>query len=148
MFQRWSAWALVLALCAMSPGSADGQAPDTAPPAPPAPRGHRLGTLGQNYPNPFKPETYIPFTIEDCNGPGGHRVVSLRIYNVLAQLVATPVLHGADKPLSSLKLSCGEYMGYWDGKVSKSRRPAATGVYVYELVVDGERSSRKMFMAK
>jgi hypothetical protein len=148
MFHRWSAWALVLVLCAMSPGSADGQAPDTAIPAPPAPRSHRLGTLGQNYPNPFRPETYIPFTVEDCNGAGGHRVVSLRIYNVLAQLVATPVLHGADKPIASLKLSCGEYMGYWDGKVSKSRRPAATGVYVYELVVDGERSSRKMFMAK
>lgn len=154
MFQRWSACALVLVLRAMSPGSAEGQTPDTAsaapaPPAPPrAPRNHRLGTLGQNYPNPFKPETFIPFTVEDCNGRGGHHVVSLRIYNVLAQLVATPVLHGADKPLASLRLSCGDYVGYWDGNVSKSRRPAATGVYVYELVVDGERSSRKMFMAK
>jgi hypothetical protein len=151
MFQRWSACALVLVLGAMAPGAAEGQSPDTAPstPAtPPAPRTHKLGTLGQNYPNPFRPETFIPFTIEDCNGPGGHHVVSLRIYNVLAQLVATPVLHGADKPLASLKLSCGEYTGYWDGKVSKSRRRAATGVYVYELVVDGERSSRKMFMAK
>jgi hypothetical protein len=150
MFQRWSALALVLALGIVWPGSADGQATDTAPaaPAPPRNHSHKLGTLGQNYPNPFKPETFIPFTIEDCNGPGGHHVVSLRIYNVLAQLVATPVLHGADKPLASLRLSCGEYTGYWDGRVSKSRRPAASGVYVYELVVDGERSSRKMFMAK
>jgi hypothetical protein len=151
MFHRWSAWVLVLGLGAVSPGLANGQAPDTphtAPAAPTAPRTHKLGTLGQNYPNPFKPETFIPFTIEDCNGPGGHHVVSLRVYNVLAQLVATPVLHGADKPLASLRLSCGEYIGFWDGRVSKSRRPAATGVYVYELVVDGERSSRKMFMAK
>jgi len=148
MFQRWSAWALVLALGALSPGSAQGQASDSAPPVPPAPRSHRFGTLGQNYPNPFRPETYIPFTIDDCNGAGGHRVVSLRIYNVLAQLVATPVLHGANKPLAGMRLSCGEYMGYWDGRVSKSRRPAASGVYVYELVVDGERSSRKMFLAK
>jgi hypothetical protein len=149
MFQRWSAWAFVLALGAAWPGSADGQAPDTAPPASaPAPRSHKLGTLGQNYPNPFRPETFIPFTIDDCNGAGGHRRVSLRVYNVLAQLVATPVLHGAGKPLASLRLSCGEYIGYWDGRVSKSRRTAAAGVYVYELVVDGERSSRKMFMAK
>jgi hypothetical protein len=150
MVQRWSALALVLALGIVWPGSAEGQAPDTAlaAPAPPRNHSHKLGTLGQNYPNPFKPATFIPFTIEDCNGPGGHHVVSLRIYNVLAQLVATPVLHGADKPLASLRLSCGEYTGYWDGRVSKSRRPAATGVYVYELVVDGERSSRKMFMAK
>jgi hypothetical protein len=154
MFQRWSAWALVLALGTIWSGSASGQTSSTSPspaPQPPAAsphRGGKLGTLGQNYPNPFRPETYIPFTIDDCNGPGGHHVVSLRVYNVLAQLVATPVLHGADRPLASLRLSCGEYTGYWDGRVSKSRRPAATGVYVYELVVDGERSSRKMFMAK
>lgn len=142
MFQRWAARALVLALCTMWSGSAMGQATRMPP------RARKLATLGQNYPNPFRPETYIPFTIDDCNGPGGQRVVSLRVYNVLAQLVATPVLHGAARPIAKLKLSCGEYTAYWDGRVSKSRRPAATGVYVYELVVDGERTSRKMFMAK
>lgn len=142
MFQRWAARALVLALCTMWPGSAMGQASNTPP------RARKLGTLGQNDPNPFRPETFIPFTIDDCNGPGGQRVVSLRVYNVLAQLVATPLLHGTDRPLAKLKLSCGEYTAYWDGRVSKSRRVAATGVYVYELVVDGERTSRKMFMAK
>ena len=148
MFHRWSAWALVLVLAALSPGSAQGQAPDSAPPMPPAPRGHRFGTLGQNYPNPFRPETYIPFTIDDCNGVGGHRVVSLRVYNVLAQLVATPVLHGSGKPIAGMRLSCGDYLGFWDGRVGKSRRVAAAGVYVYELVVSGERTSKKMFVAK
>ncbi len=142
MFQRWAALALAVALCAMSPGSAAGQS-SSAPP-----KGRKLGTLGQNYPNPFRPETFIPFTVEDCGGAGGHRVVSLRIYNVLAQLVATPILHGSDKPMASLRLSCGEYVAYWDGRVARSRRLASTGVYVYELIVDGERTSKKMFMAK
>ena len=142
MFQRWAALALALALCAISPRSAVGQDSSTPP------KGRKLGTLGQNYPNPFRPETFIPFTVEDCNGAGGHRAVSLRIYNVLAQLVATPILHGSDKPLASLRLSCGEYVAYWDGRVARSRRLASTGVYVYELVVDGERTSKKMFMAK
>ena len=142
MCHRRAALALVLALCAISPESAAGQA-SNAPP-----RGRKLGTLGQNYPNPFKPETFIPFTIDDCNGAGGQHVVSLRIYNVLAQLVATPVLHGADKPIANLRLSCGEYTGYWNGKVARSRRLATTGVYVYELVVDSERTSKKMFVAK
>jgi len=142
MYHRWAALVLVLALCAMSPKSAAGQASNSPP------RGRKLGTLGQNYPNPFKPETFIPFTIDDCNGSGGQRVVSLRIYNVLSQLVAIPVLHGADKPIANLRLSCGEYTGYWNGRVSASRGTAATGVYVYELVVDGERTSRKMFVAK
>ncbi len=142
MHHRWAALVLVLALCAISPKSAAGQTSDTLP------RGRKLGTLGQNYPNPFRPETFIPFTIDDCNGAGGQRVVSLRIYNVLAQLVAIPVLQGADKPIANLRLSCGEYTGYWDGRLARSRRPAAHGVYVYELVVDGQRTSRKMFVAK
>lgn len=142
MFHRWAALALVLALSVVTPGSAAGQ-DSNAPP-----RGRKLGTLGQNYPNPFRPDTYIPFTIDDCHGPGGQRVVSLRIYNVLAQLVATPVLHGAGKPIARMRLSCGEYVGYWDGRQVKSRRPAAAGVYVYELVVEGERTSRKMIVAK
>lgn len=147
MFHRWTALAVGLAGCALASASAWAQSPDTQPPQPP-PRAGKLASLGQNYPNPFRPATFIPFTIEDCNGPGGHRVVSLKIYNVLAQLVATPVLHGAARPLSNMRLSCGDYMGYWDGKVARSHRPAASGVYVYELVVDGERTSKKMFMAK
>lgn len=142
MYHRWAALALVLALCAISPKSAAGQASDSPP------RGRKLGTLGQNYPNPFKPETFIPFTIDVCNGAGGQHVVSLRIYNVLAQLVATPVLYGSRAPIAGLKLSCGEYVGFWDGRALKSRRPVASGVYVYELVVDGERTAKKMFVSK
>jgi hypothetical protein len=138
---RWAALALVLALCAATPKSAAGQQ-DTQP------RGRKLGNLGQNYPNPFKPDTYIPFTIDDCNGPNGQHRVTLRIYNVLAQLVAVPHLHGAGRPLVGLPLSCGEYLGYWDGRVGRRGGQAASGVYVYELVIDGQRSSRKMFVAR
>lgn len=140
MQHRWAALALVLALGTLVPGLASGQDP--------APRGRKFGTLGQNYPNPFRPETFIPFTIEDCATPTRQRAVSLRVYNVLAQLVATPLLQGADRPVANLKLSCGDYVGYWDGTVLKTHRLAPSGVYVYELVVDGQRSSRKMFVSK
>ena len=141
MHHRWAALALVLALCAISPKSAAGQESSS-------PRGRKLGTLGQNYPNPFKPDTFIPFTVDDCNGRGGQRLVSLRIYNVLAQLVATPLLHGAGVPIAGVRLSCGTYLGYWDGTMQRGRHRAASGVYVYELVIDGQRSSRKMFVAR
>ena len=141
MHHRWAALALVLALGAVAPTPAAGQR--AAPP-----RERRLGTLGQNFPNPFKPDTYIPFTVDDCNGPGGQRLVSLRVYNVLAQLVATPVLHGAGVPVAGVRLSCGSYLAYWDGRMLHGRHQATSGVYVYELVVDGQRSSRKMFVAK
>lgn len=140
MFHRWAALALVLALSAITPESAAGQ--QSSPH-----RGRKLGSLGQNYPNPFKPDTFIPFTVDDCGGVGGQHVVSLRIYNVLAQLVAVPVLHGAGKQITAMRLSCGEYLAYWSGKNRKGQR-AAPGVYVYELLVDGQRSSRKMFVAK
>ena len=141
MYHRWAALALVLALCAVTPKSAAGQQ-ETRP------RGRKLGTLGQNYPNPFKPDTFIPFTVDDCNGAGGQRVVSLRIYNVLAQLVSVPELKGAGRPLLNVKLSCGEYLGYWDGRMLRGGRHAASGVYLYELVIDGQRHARKMFVAR
>ena len=141
MHHRWAALALGLALCAFMPNSSSGQQ-DTQPKA------RKLATLGQNYPNPFNPDTFIPFTVDDCGGEGGQRTVSLRIYHVLAQLVSVPELRGASRPLLNMKLSCGEYVGYWDGRMLKSRRHVASGVYLYELVVDGQRTARKMFVAR
>lgn len=141
MQYRWAALAFVLALWVAPLADTAGQR--TA-----SPRGRKLATLGQNYPNPFKPDTFIPFRIDDCNGPGGQRTVSLRVYNVLAQLVSVPELHGARRPLLNMRLSCGDYEGYWNGKVGRTGRLAAPGVYVYELIVDGQRTSRKMFVAR
>jgi hypothetical protein len=138
---RWAALALVLALCAVTPKPAAGQQDSQ-------PRGRKLGTLGPNTPNPFTPDTYLPFSIDDCNGPNGQRSVTLRIYNVLAQLVSVPTLRGADRPLVNLRLSCGNYEGYWDGRVGRHGAQAAAGVYVYELVIDGQRTSRKMFLSR
>ena len=141
MHHRWAALALVLALGAAAPLPAAGQHPVP-------PRERRLGTLGQNYPNPSKPDTWIPFSVDDCNGRNGQRVVSLRVYNVLAQLVATPVLHGAGIPVAGVPLSCGSYLAHWDGRIMRGRRKADSGVYLYELVIDGQRSSRKMYVAR
>ncbi len=54
--------------------------------------------LKENYPNPFFPATTIPFEIgpEVC-AKGRQPVVSLKIYNVLVQVVAIPVLPGSDE---------------------------------------------------
>src|SRR2546422_6624659 len=44
--------------------------------------------LKQNYPNPFNPATTIPFSLNGDVFANGHRPkVSLKVYNVLAQLV-------------------------------------------------------------
>jgi hypothetical protein len=46
--------------------------------------------------------------------------------------------------LDSLRLRCGEHRAYWDGKYLDGKREATTGVYYYQLTVDGERFTRKM----
>lgn len=108
--------------------------------------------LGRNYPNPFNPETWIPFEITQASFADGHRpVVSLKIYNVLAQLVAIPVLQGSGQPLDNLQLEwngTGSFVAYWDGRYLSSGREAASGVYVYQLQVDGHRDTKKMTVIK
>ncbi len=144
MYHRWAALALVLALWCLAPESAAGQSaqPDQQP------RGRKSGMLGQNYPNPVNPETNIPFSLACDESGGGDYVVSVRIYNVLAQLVAIPVVQGRGELLDNVRLPCGDYIAYWDGKVRPAGREAAPGIYIYELVVDGERSAKKMYIGK
>jgi hypothetical protein len=102
--------------------------------------------LKENYPNPFFPATTIPFTINSEVCARGHQpVVSLKVYNVLVQVVAIPTLGvGLSERVDSLRLRCGEYRAFWDGKYLDGKREAITGVYYYQLTVDGERFTRKM----
>lgn len=140
---KWFAWACV-ALGLLFAGSGPALAQESQQRA-------RV-ELGQNYPNPFNPETTIPFTLpEDLFGDGERPVVSLRVYNVLAQLVAIPILQGSGEPLDNLRLEwngTGQYAAYWDGKVLNTDREAASGVYVYQLVVNGQRFTGKMTVVK
>ena len=114
-------------------------------------------SLGQNYPNPFNPETNIPFSVgpQPCGTDSGKQYrVSLRIFNLLPQHVATPVLKGGaggvsgGQPLENLLLQCGDYVAYWDGKVRGTGRDAASGTYFYKLDVDGKQLVRKMIVVK
>lgn len=137
------AWAAVsLGLLVVAPAALDAQ--QEGPPA-------RV-ELGQNYPNPFNPETTIPFTLPADLFADGHRpVVSLRIYNMLAQLVAVPILQGSGEPMENLQLDwngTGRYSAYWDGKVQGTGAEAPSGVYVYQIVVDGQRETRRMTIIK
>ena len=121
----------------------------------PAPQRSQVELL-QNYPNPFNPATTIPFRLnEDLFRDGRRPVVSLRIYNVLAQLVAVPSLQNSGQPLENVELECRDphdgvcdFSAYWDGHYINTTREAASGVYVYQLVVNGQRSSRRMIVMK
>src|SRR5438445_12871875 len=100
--------------------------------------------------NRFNPVSAIAFKLSGTLFLKGHRpVVSLRIYNVLAQLVAIPVLRGTGKALDSLALTCPTQLGcaysaYWDGCIANTGQPAASGRYSYQLVADGQRVTRKI----
>ena len=134
--------ALVVLASALMPGdlSAQGVSPQS---------GRASGSgleLGQNFPNPFNPETRIPFSIGDgagCSDPSRVYRVSLRIYNVLAQPVAVPVLQGGTgnvaggEPIDKLFLTCGQYTAS-GCKDAKSQPEVASGVYLYRLEVDGK----------
>jgi hypothetical protein len=161
MVHHWAASALLLVLCALPPSVAFGQSKTSGPP--PVQRqsdaARKHGTLGQNQPNPFPRETTIPFTVGDdsCASGTEQHVVTLRIYNILSQLVSVPVLTdsaNADgtavltspRPVNGLQLSCGAYSARWDGKHSRSGRRAAPGVYMYQLVVDGRPAGMKKML--
>ena len=109
--------------------------------------------LEQNYPNPFNPETKIPFILnEDLFDDGGSVVVTVRIFNVLQQYIATPTAlnhpRGEAVPVTDLEYaSSGRYETYWDGR-DQAGRHVASGVYFVQIVVDGRSDVRKMFVAK
>lgn len=148
MKQCWAGGLFVLALLALPATSVAGQGQQSS-------RDNRTGSeLKQNYPNPFNPETRIAFSVggyPECTDPGRQYRVSLKIFNLLAQPVAVPVLQGgiqAGQPLENVFLTCGEYTAYWDGKVSGTNREAASGVYAYRLEVNGSPITRKMTIRK
>ena len=79
------------------------------------------------------------------------RQLSQRLIYVLAQLVAVPILQGSGEPLENVRLEwngTGHYAAYWDGTVLDTGREAASGVYVYQLVVNGVPFTERITIVK
>jgi len=109
--------------------------------------------LEQNYPNPFNPETKIPFVLtEELFDDGRPAVVSVRIFNLLQQIVAVPVAlghpSGEGVQLQQLEyFQPGRYEAFWDG-TDLSGRQVASGIYFMQLTVNGVSKTRKMYVLK
>jgi len=94
-------------------------------------------SLLANYPNPFNPETWIPYQLATGSD------VQITIYDVKGMLVRTLALgHQA----------AGYYTGrsraaYWDGRNGFGER-VASGVYFYQLQADTVSFQRKMVILK
>jgi hypothetical protein len=104
----------------------------------------------QNYPNPFTSDTRIPFELHAEAFPEGRpAVVSMRIFNVLRELVATPTTlgHPAGDGTEVTDLdytSQGRHEVYWSG-LNRSGAPVPVGVYLLEVSVNGRVQVVKMF---
>ena len=94
-------------------------------------------TLLPNYPNPFNPETWIPYQLAS---PAD---VTVHIYAVDRKLVRRlPLGHRAAGMYHNRSRAA-----YWDGK-NELGEPVASGVYFYTLTTDNFTATRKMLIRK
>ena len=114
-----------------SRGCFAGARPVTAVSLAPPPQGSRV-VLGQNFPNPFNPQTEMEFTLPHA------AKVRLRIFDVRGSLVATLV--DGVRPAGPNRVQ-------WAG-VSDNGRSVASGVYLYRLDADGVQITRRMVIAR
>ena len=90
-----------------------------------------------NYPNPFNPETWMPYELATDTD------VRLTIYN--AQGVVIRVLQLGQQ--SAGYYTDRERAAYWDGRNALGER-VASGIYFYQLETDDMSSLRKMVILK
>jgi hypothetical protein len=96
-----------------------------------------VSRLHQNFPNPFNPDTWIPYQLAK------DATVIISIYNAQGHLV---------RSLELGRKEAGYYLSrqqaaYWDGRNEKGER-VASGVYFYKLLAGQFQATRKMVIAK
>ena len=93
--------------------------------------------LLSNYPNPFNPDTWIPYQLSE------ESTVTVKIYDVTGSLVRT--IQVGHKPAGYYHTR--ERAIYWDGRNQK-REPVSSGVYFYTLNTDTYTQTRRMVILK
>jgi hypothetical protein len=84
-------------------------------------------SLEQNYPNPFNPNTMIRFTLPSASS---------------VKLVVTDVLGNEIETIVNEYLPAGKHTKHFDGK------NLASGIYLYTLIADKFKMSKKMILLK
>jgi PKD repeat protein len=90
-----------------------------------------------NYPNPFNPETWIPFQLKESSD------VAITIYDQMGHLI---------KRINLGKKEAGRYVKkgdavYWDGK-NENGESVAGGLYFYTITAGNFKATRKMIVIK
>ena len=89
-------------------------------------------SLSQNYPNPFNPLTTLRYALSNA----AH--VTLKIYNMLGQLVAT---------LVDENQVAGYHEVVWDGSNDFGQN-VASGIYIYRMTADDFVATERMLLLK
>ena len=99
--------------------------------------GIKRTALFQNFPNPFNPETWLPYQL------GGKSDVAFHIFNTRGQLV---------RRLDVGTQSAGTYQNketaaYWDGQ-DQLGQAVSSGLYFYTLTAGSSKFTRRMLILK
>ena len=109
------------------------------------PKGKQFLTLGkikhtallQNFPNPFNPETWIPYHLAEAG------FVEITIYTADGHLIRTLLLGTRPMGLYVTK----DKAAYWDGRTDKGER-VSSGLYFYRLRTGDFQATKKMTILK
>lgn len=93
--------------------------------------------LLSNYPNPFNPETWIPYQLADAAD------VSMKIYDVGGRLVRT--ISVGFKPVGYYLTR--ERAAYWDGR-NAAGEPVSSGVYFLQFVAGDFAATQRVVIVK
>ena len=93
--------------------------------------------LAQNFPNPFNPETWIPYQLEKSAD------VTLQIYDTSGGIVRTIDLGFKSQGFYMTRSTAA----YWDGRNNMGEQ-VASGVYFYSLQTADFSATRKMLILK
>ncbi len=88
--------------------------------------------LMQNFPNPFNPTTSIHFMLKEAG------ITQLQIFNIKGEKIRT---------LVDGHLSAGQHTAIWDGK-DEQGVTQPSGIYLYQLRVNGFEQTRRMELVK
>ena len=97
----------------------------------------KLTQLLQNFPNPFNPETWIPYQLSE-DSP-----VSISIYDTTGKLIRT-------FPLGYQSAGFYHSRGravYWDGR-NETGESVASGIYFYQLTTPSYHQTRRLVILK
>ena len=97
----------------------------------------KLTQLLQNFPNPFNPETWIPYQLETSAD------VTLQIYDTTGGIVRTLDLGFKGQGFYMTRARAA----YWDGRNNMGEQ-VASGVYFYSLHTPDFSATRKMLILK